>query len=87
MKILKVKKPSKDVLLRIHSLKEKKGTFAVIEPETGEYFLGKTLTEAIKKAKEKYPGKVFYSIRIGYTFTHEHKGKIRGHEGTFKRED
>ena len=49
----------------------------MIEPETGEYFLGKTLTEAIKKAKEKYPGKVFYSIRIGYTFVHEHKGGIK----------
>jgi len=77
MKISKVKKPSKDVLARIHSLKEKKGTIAVIEPETGEYFLGRTLTEAIKKAKEKYSGKVFYSIRIGYTFVHEHKGGIR----------
>lgn len=77
MKISKAKKPSKDVLTRIHSLKEKKGTIAVIEPETGEYFLGKTLTEAIKKAKEKYPGKVFYSIRIGYTFVHEHKGGIK----------
>ncbi len=77
MKISKVRKPSKDVLTRIHSLKEKKGTIAVIEPETGEYFLGKTLTEAIKKAKEKHPGKVFYSIRIGYTFVHEHKGGIK----------
>jgi len=77
MKISKVRKPSKDVLTRIHSLKEKKGTIAVIEPETGEYFLGKILTEAIKKAKEKYPGKVFYSIRIGYTFVHEHKGGIK----------
>lgn len=77
MKISKVKKPSKDVLERIHSLREKKGTIAVIEPETGEYFLAKTLTEALKKAKEKYPGKVFYSIRIGYTFVHEHKGGMR----------
>jgi hypothetical protein len=33
--------------------------------------LGKTLTEALKKAKGKYPGKVFYSIRIGYTFVHK----------------
>lgn len=48
-----------------------KGKIAVIEPETGDYFLGKTLTEAIKKAKGKYLGKVFYSIRIGYTFVHK----------------
>ena len=77
MEISNAKKPSKEVLARIHSLREKKGTIAVIEPKTGEYFLGKTLTEALKKAKEKYPGKIFYSIRIGYTFVHEHKGGIR----------
>ena len=65
MKISKAKKPSKDVLTRIHSLKEKKGTIAVIEPETGEYFLGRTLTEAIKKAKEKYPGKFFILFALG----------------------
>ncbi len=77
MKISRSKKPAKGVLARIHALEEKKGTIAVIEPETGDYFLGKTLTEALKKAKGKYPGKVFYSIRIGYTFVHEHKGGIR----------
>lgn len=77
MKISKAKKPSKEVLARINSLRERKGTIAVIEPETGDYFLGKTLTEALKEAKEKYPGKIFYSIRIGYTFVHEHKGGVR----------
>jgi len=77
MKISKVKRPSKEILAKIQSIREKKGTIAVIEPETGEYFLGRTLTEAIRKAKEKYSGKVFYSIRIGYTFVHEHKGGIR----------
>ncbi|MFQ6031671.1 MAG: hypothetical protein ACE5K2_02015 [Candidatus Zixiibacteriota bacterium] len=77
MKIPKAKKPSEDMLTKIHTLKEKKGTIAVIEPESGDYFLGRTLTEALKKAKRKYPGKVFYSIRIGYTFVHEHKGGMR----------
>jgi hypothetical protein len=66
-----VKKLSEEVLANIHALSGKKGTVAVIEPETGDYFLGKTLTEALKKAKGKYPGKVFYSIRIGYTFVHK----------------
>lgn len=77
MKISKPKRPSKEVLARVHSLRGKKGTIAVIEPETGEYFLGKTLTEALKKARVRYPGKIFYSIRIGYTFVHEHKGGMR----------
>lgn len=77
MKIPRVKKPSEEVLARIHALKGEKGTIAVIEPETGVYFLGKTLTEATKKAREKYPDKIFYAIRIGYTFVHEHKGGMR----------
>lgn len=38
MKISKPKRPSKEVLARVHSLRGKKGTIAVIEPETGEYF-------------------------------------------------
>ncbi len=74
---MKVKKPSEEVLTRIQSLKDKKGMIAVIDPKTGDYFLGKSLTEALKQAKMKYPGTVFYSIRIGYTFVHEHKGGIR----------
>lgn len=77
MKISEAKRPSEEVLARIHALKGKKGIIAVIEPETGDYFLGKTLTEALKKAKRDYPGKVFYSIRIGYNFVHEHKGGIK----------
>lgn len=77
MKIAKVKRPSKEVLERIHSLKGKKRMLAMIEPETGEYFLGKTTLEAFKKAKKKYPDKIFYCIRIGSPFAHEHKGGIR----------
>ena len=70
MKIPPVKRPSEEVLANIHALSGKKGTIAVIEPETSDYFLGKILTDALKKAIEKYPGKVFYSIRIGYSFAH-----------------
>jgi len=77
MKALKVLKPSEEVLAKIRALKGEKGTIAVIEPETGNYFLGKTLTETLRKAKTKYPDKVFYSIRIGYSFVHEHKGGMK----------
>ncbi len=77
MKVSKAKRPSEEVLAKIHSLKEKKGIIAVIEPETGEYFLGKTLTEATKKARKRFPGKVFYAIRIGSSFIYEHKGGIK----------
>jgi hypothetical protein len=73
MKIVRVKRPSKKVLAKVQSLKGKQGLIAAIEPETGEWFLGETLLEAIKKAKQKYPDKIFYSIHIGSHFAHEHK--------------
>ncbi|MDZ7289727.1 MAG: hypothetical protein ONB44_07135 [candidate division KSB1 bacterium] len=77
MKIPKVKKPSKEVLAKVHSLKKEKGMIAVIEPDSGEYFLGKTLLEALKQARAQYPGKIFYSVRIGHPFAHELKRGIR----------
>ena len=77
MKIARVKRPSKEVLERVHSLKGKKGMLAMIEPESRDYFLGRTTLETLKKAKKKYPDKIFYCIRIGSPFAHEHKGGIR----------
>jgi len=44
---------------------------------TGEYFLGKNLLEALKKAKTEYPESIFYTVRIGYPSAHWHKGGIR----------
>ena len=43
-----------------------KGKFAAIEIESGEYFLGDTILEALQKAKEKYPNKLFHTVRVGY---------------------
>ena len=77
VKIPEVKRPSQEILIKVHSLKGKKGLIAVIERTTGKWFLGKTLLEPIKKAKRKYPDKIFYSIRIGSPFAHEHKGGIK----------
>ncbi|MBC8185022.1 hypothetical protein H8E88_28345 [candidate division KSB1 bacterium] len=77
MNIKKVKRPSKKILSKIQALKKEKGKIAVIEPDTGDYFLGETLIETLKKARKQYPGKLFYSIRIGSPFAHEHKGGIK----------
>lgn len=54
-----------------HELKEeleKKyfGRFVAIDTETKEYFLGETQIEASSKAKNKYPNKVFYLVKIGF---------------------
>lgn len=77
MKIPEIKRPSKDILTKVHSLKREKGMIAMIEPESGGWFLGRTTLEALKKARVKYPKKIFYCIRIGSPFAHEHKGGIR----------
>lgn len=40
--------------------------FVAIEPESGEYFLGDTLDEAVKSARAKYPNRLSHTIRIGH---------------------
>ncbi len=42
------------------------GKFLVIEVESGNYFVADTLIEALQKAKEKYPGKLFHTLKIGF---------------------
>lgn len=36
-----------------------------IEPDSGDYFVGKDRREAEKKARTKYPDKIFFRRRIG----------------------
>lgn len=43
-----------------------KGQLVAIEVDSGDWFLGETSLEAILKAREKYPDKIFHLIRIGY---------------------
>ncbi len=77
MKLPEIRRPSKSILKRIHSLKSKKGEIAVIEPDTGDFYTGKNLLEAVKKARKNHPNNIFYTIRIGYPSAHWHKGGIR----------
>jgi hypothetical protein len=51
------------------------GKFVVIEVDSGDYFIGDTIIEANKKAREKYPDKVFYLGRIGFRATTSFKGR------------
>ena len=46
---------------------ESLGKYVAIDVETEEYFLGESLEDALTKAKEKYPNKIFHSIKIGST--------------------
>lgn len=45
---------------------EEKGKFLAIEIESENAFLGNSSAEALEKAKNAYPDKVFYVVRIGY---------------------
>lgn len=47
--------------------KDHKGKFVAIEVESSQYFLGKSPEEALEKAKQEFPDKIFHLIRIGYS--------------------
>jgi hypothetical protein len=55
----------KDRLVREH-----RGRFAAIDPDTGCYFLGDTSAEAVGAAYDSMSGTRFYLKRIGYTAAH-----------------
>ncbi len=44
---------------------EHDGEMLAVEVESGDYFLGRTATEAYRKAKAKHPGKELAFLRVG----------------------
>lgn len=40
--------------------------FVVIEPESGDHFLGKTLNEATRAARRKHPNRLTHAMRVGH---------------------
>lgn len=40
--------------------------FVAIEPESGEFFLGATLSEAIQAARAVYPTRLPFVLRVGH---------------------
>ena len=45
--------------------------FVAIEPDSGDYFLGNTLSEAIQSARAVHPERLPFAIRIGHKATVE----------------
>ncbi len=43
--------------------------FVAIEPVSGEYFLGRTLSEAIGASRSKYPERLAHALRVGHKAT------------------
>jgi hypothetical protein len=40
--------------------------FVAIEPESGDYFLGKTLSEATRAAHQTHPDRLTHAMRVGH---------------------
>lgn len=45
---------------------EHRDEFVAIEPESGDYFLGHTMSEATRAARAKYPDRLTHAMRIGH---------------------
>jgi hypothetical protein len=41
------------------------GQFVAIEPESGDYYLGRSLSEAIGAARRAHPDRLAYAVRVG----------------------
>lgn len=53
---------------------EHNGEFVSIEPESGQYFLGKTDGEALYKGNQAFPDKMLYLLRVGFQAVHKFGG-------------
>ena len=40
--------------------------FVAVEPDSGDYFLGKTLSEALGAARDAHPDRLSHAMRIGH---------------------
>ena len=45
---------------------EHRGEYLVIDPDTEEYYLGRTPEEAMKAALAVHPDHLTYAVRVGY---------------------
>lgn len=40
--------------------------FVAIEPESGDYYLGRTLSEAVGAARRSHPDRLVHTMRVGH---------------------
>jgi hypothetical protein len=55
--------------LRDRLEKSNLNAFVAIEPESGDYFVGQTLSEAIQKARTAHPEHLSFTLRVGHRST------------------
>ena len=41
--------------------------FIAIEPDSGDYFFGKTLSEAIQASRQAHPDRLAFAMRVGHS--------------------
>ena len=56
-----------DEQLRERLEKTHNNAFVAIEPDSGEFFFGKTLSEAIQASRSAYPDRLAFGIRVGHS--------------------
>lgn len=40
--------------------------FVAIEPESGDYFVAPTISDAIEQARQRYPDRLVHTFRVGH---------------------
>lgn len=51
-----------------------RGRIVAVEPRTGQYFIGRTLLEALGKARKQIPKSPLYFLRVGSPFAYQQHG-------------
>lgn len=55
-----------DLRLRSQLESQHANAFVAIEPDSGDYFLGNTVSEAIGAARQAHPDKLAHAKRVGH---------------------
>ena len=55
-----------DTRLRVKLEAEHRNAFVAVEPDSGNYFLGATLSEAILAARKAHPESISFALRVGH---------------------
>ena len=50
--------------------KHHRGEIVAVDVESGDYFFGKTVIEAVERGRKKYPNRIFHAVRVGYRAVH-----------------
>lgn len=77
MKVAVTQEPAPEILAKVHSLKKERGMIAAIEPESGKWFLGSNVIEALREARAEFPGGIFFFIKVGYPAAHSQRGGMK----------